>query len=45
MQQFAGMTNREYFRKKVIKPLLDNGKLKMTIPDKPKSIKQKYVKA
>ena len=44
MQQFIGIANREYFRKTILKPLLDSKKLKMTIPDKPKSINQKYVK-
>lgn len=44
MQQFIEITNREYFRKTILKPLLDSEKLKMTIPYKPKSTKQKYVK-
>lgn len=34
---------RKYFRQTFIDPLLDSGKLKMTIPDKPNSSKQKYV--
>ena len=45
MQQFPEITNREYFRKAILKPLLDNGKLKMTIPDKSNIRMQKYVKA
>ncbi|MBS0358953.1 MAG: hypothetical protein JSS53_06780 [Proteobacteria bacterium] len=34
--------NRTKFRKKFIDPLLEKNLLKMTIPDKPKSSKQKY---
>lgn len=34
-----------YFRKAFLLPLLDSGKLRMTIPDKPNSKNQKYVKA
>lgn len=45
MQQFIGIANREYFRKYILKPLLESGVLKMTIPDKPNSRNQKYVKA
>ena len=45
MQQFFGIASREYFRKKVLNPLLDSGKLKRTLPDKPNSKNQKYIKA
>ena len=45
IQLFVGIAHREYFRAKILKPLLDSGKLKMTIPDKPNSRNQKYVKA
>jgi hypothetical protein len=45
MQQHYGIATREYFRKKVLKPLLESGQLKMTIPDKPNSRNQKYVRA
>jgi ATP-dependent DNA helicase RecG len=45
MQEFIGFTNREYFRKKYLKPLLSAGRIKMTIPDKPNSNLQKYVMA
>jgi ATP-dependent DNA helicase RecG len=44
MQQFMGMSDRGYFREKILKPLLESGKLKMTIPDKPNSRNQKYVR-
>jgi ATP-dependent DNA helicase RecG len=43
MQAFSGISHRGYFRKTYLKPLLDSGKLKMTIPDKPSSHNQKYV--
>lgn len=38
-----GFANRSHFRKAYIVPLLDNGQLKMTIPDKPNSRYQKYL--
>jgi len=44
IQSFVGIAHREHFRAKILKPLLDSGKLKMTIPDKPNSRNQKYVK-
>jgi len=37
-----GRSNRTKFRDQVIKPLLAAGWLEMTIPDKPRSSKQKY---
>ena len=45
MQQYIGITSREYFRKNILKPLLASEQLKMTIPGKPNSKNQKYVKA
>jgi ATP-dependent DNA helicase RecG len=44
MQQHLGMANRDYFRKSILKPLLESGQLRMTIPDKPNSRNQKYVR-
>lgn len=41
--EFMGLVNRGNFVKHYLKPLLEAGKLVMTIPDKPKSKKQKYV--
>jgi len=38
----AGRTNRTKFRDQVVKPLLDAGLIEMTIPDKPRSSKQRY---
>ena len=45
MQEFIGITSREHFRKNVLKPLLETGKIKMTFPNKPNSKNQKYIKA
>ena len=44
MQEFMGLAGRRNFSEKYIKPLLDAGKIKMTIPDKPNSRNQKYQK-
>ena len=37
-----GRTNRTKFRDQVLSPLIEDGLIKMTIPDKPRSSKQKY---
>ena len=42
IMKFLGFKHRTYFRKNLLKPLLDKGLLVPTIPDKPKSSKQKY---
>ncbi|MBN1971352.1 MAG: hypothetical protein JXR48_17795 [Candidatus Delongbacteria bacterium] len=42
IQNFLELKDREYFRKNILKPLLDDKVLKLTIPDKPNSSKQKY---
>ena len=44
MQEFMGLAGRRNFSEKYIKPLLEAGKVEMTIPDKPNSRKQKYKK-
>ena len=44
MQEFCGIKSQDYFRKKILLPLLKSGRLKRTIPDKPNSSKQKYIK-
>ncbi len=41
---FAGKS-RNYVMGQIIAPLVESGKLKLTMPDKPKSSNQKYVKA
>lgn len=38
-----GYKNLTYFSRHFLKPLIDQGKLKLTIPDKPNSKMQKYV--
>ena len=38
----AGRTNRTKFRDQVLNPLIDTGLIEMTIPDKPRSPKQRY---
>jgi Fic family protein len=45
IQAFVGIAHREHFRANILKPLLVSGKLTMTIPDKPNSRNQKYVRA
>lgn len=45
MQMFCGINSREYFSNNILNPLLETGRLLRTIPDKPKSPNQKYVKA
>lgn len=43
MQEFLGLT-RTHFSAAYLRPLLAEGKLKMTIPDKPNSRNQRYIK-
>lgn len=38
-----GLTHREYFRSELLKPLIEEGKILLTLPDKPSSPKQKYI--
>jgi ATP-dependent DNA helicase RecG len=45
MQEFIRIASREHFNKTILFPLLESGKLKMTVPDKPNSRNQKYVRA
>lgn len=45
IQAYLGLTGKNNFNDNYLKPLLTSGKLKMTIPDKPNSLLQKYVKA
>ena len=40
---FLGLKSRPSFKKRVLDPMLENGLLKMTIPEKPTSKNQKYV--
>ena len=43
IMDFLKMSHRTYFRKTILKPLLEKGLLELTIPDKPTSPKQKYI--
>ena len=45
MQELCGIRTAEYFRKYIVKPMIRNGWIKPTIPNKPNSRNQKYVKA
>ena len=42
LMKVAGQTNRTRFRTVLLKPLIAAGLLESTIPDKPRSSKQKY---
>lgn len=44
IQDFVGITGRKAFVSKYLKPLLESGKLIMTLPDKPNSKNQRYIK-
>lgn len=44
IQEFLEIKSRDYFRNNILGPLIDAGLLDMTIPDKPKSSKQRYVR-
>lgn len=42
MQTFCNIKSRDYFRTKILVPLIESGRIFLTIPDKPSSPKQKY---
>lgn len=42
MQEFCGLVARRSFNERYLKPLLEKGLLKMTIPEKPRSKNQRY---
>jgi ATP-dependent DNA helicase RecG len=42
IQEFMGLKDREYFRLEILNPLIKEGKLLLTIPEKPTSPNQKY---
>jgi len=43
MMAFLGLRHRETFLKNYLQPLMQNEFVTMTIPDKPKSPKQRYI--
>ena len=45
LQLFCGIKTEKYFREKVLRPMIAAGIIKRTIPDKPRSSKQKYIRA
>ena len=45
MQEFCGIKSQDYFRTNILLPLLNSGRLLRTIPEKPNSSKQKYIRA
>jgi ATP-dependent DNA helicase RecG len=42
LMEVAGRSDRTKFRNQVLRPLLDAGLIELTIPDKPRSSKQRY---
>jgi ATP-dependent DNA helicase RecG len=42
LMNLTGRTDRTKFRNQVLNPLMENGLVEMTIPEKPRSSKQKY---
>ena len=44
MMTYLGLVNTNHFRKAYLVPLLKEGKIKMTLPDKPNSRNQKYIR-
>ena len=45
LQEYLGAASRRFFANSILKPLLESGKLKMTIPEKPTSRNQKYIRS
>lgn len=43
IQNLCGYKSRDYFKKVILKPLIDSEKVILTIPEKPRSPKQQYV--
>lgn len=44
MQEFCGIKTEKYFRENILTPMLKSGLIRRTLPDKPKSPNQKYIK-
>ncbi len=43
IQEHINLVNRDHFRKKILKPLIENLLLQMSQPEKPNSPNQKYI--
>ena len=43
LQSFCKISSRDYFRNRILNPLIDSQKIKLTIPGKPNSSKQRYI--
>jgi len=43
IMEHLGLKHREHFRSHILKPLIEKGLLRLTIPDKPNSPNQKYI--
>lgn len=42
LMRLCGRSDRTKFRDQVLRPLIDAGLIEMTIPDKPRSSRQRY---
>jgi ATP-dependent DNA helicase RecG len=45
IQEYLDLKNRDHFRKSILNPLIESGKLLRTIPDKPTSPNQQFYTA
>ncbi len=43
IQEFLDLSDRKFFRDTVLNPLLEEGIIVMTIPDRPNDVRQRYV--
>lgn len=43
IREYIGIRNQRYFMKSILKPLVERNYILLTIPDKPRSSKQKYI--
>lgn len=44
LQDFCGIKTEKYFREKILYPMLTIGLIRRTIPDKPNSPNQRYIR-
>ena len=44
IQEYLKIKTERYIREKIITPLIENGRIQRTIPEKPNSPKQKYIR-